>query len=135
MGEQMQPWEQSFISFRLFGNLYFIGNDGSSIHLVDTGEGLMMFDCGYRQSMDFLLEHIRALGFDPKDVKYLFLTHGHIDHFGAAKAMREKLGVKIALGEADRDYANGTRDLSYAKELGMRFQEFFEPDILLKDQD
>jgi metallo-beta-lactamase class B len=54
---------------------------------------------------------------------------------GAAKALRELTGAKIALGKEDRDYANGTLDLSYAKELDMEFSETFEPDILLSGGD
>ena len=75
------------------------------------------------------------MGLDPHDIKYILLTHGHIDHMGAAKALRELTGAKIALGKEDRDYASGTLDLSYAKELDMEFSETFEPDILLSDGD
>ena len=129
------PWEEPYLSFQIFGNLYFLGNHGASAHLVDTGDGLIMFDCGYQQGLEQTLEHIRCLGFDPMDIKLLMITHGHIDHFGAAKAIRDMTGCKIALGRADRDYATGARDLSYAKELGMTFLEYFDPDLLLDDGD
>jgi metallo-beta-lactamase class B len=75
------------------------------------------------------------MGLKLADVKYIFLTHGHIDHLGGAKALRDLTGAKIALGAEDREYANGQLDLSYAKELGMVFKETFEPDVLLHDGD
>ena len=130
-----KPWEGSFKPLRIFGNLYFVGTSPASVHIVDTGEELIMLDTGYQQSLYMVLDNIYRVGLDPHDIKYILLTHGHIDHMGAAKALRELTGAKIALGKEDRDYANGTLDLSYAKELDMEFSETFEPDILLSDGD
>jgi metallo-beta-lactamase class B len=129
------PWEGSFEPLRIFGNLYFVGTPPASVHIVDTGEGLIMLDTGYQQSLYMVIDNIYRVGLDPHDIKYILLTHGHIDHMGAAKALRELTGAKIALGKNDREYANGTLDLSYAKELDMEFSETFEPDILLSDGD
>ena len=130
-----KPWEGSFESLQIFGNLYFVGTPPASVHLVDTGEGLMMFDTGYQQSLYKVIDNVYKLGLDLHNLKYILLTHGHIDHMGAAKSLRELTGAKIVLGKEDRDYANGTLDLSYAKELDMEFFETFEPDILLSDGD
>ena len=130
-----KTWEGSFEPLRIFGNLYFVGTPPASVHIVDTGEGLIMFDTGYQQSLYMVIDNIYKVGLNPHDIKYILLTHGHIDHMGAAKALRELTGAKIALGKEDRDYANGTLDLSYAKELDMEFSETFEPDLLLSDGD
>ena len=130
-----KTWEGSFEPLRIFGNLYFVGTPPASVHIVDTGEGLIMLDTGYQQSLYMVIDNIYRVGLNPHDIKYILLTHGHIDHMGAAKALRELTGAKIALGKEDRDYANGTLDLSYAKELDMEFSETFEPDILLSGGD
>lgn len=124
-----------FPPVKMFGNLYFVGTKPASTHVVDTGEGLMVFDTGYQHSLYVMIDNIYRIGLNLADVKYIFLTHGHIDHLGGAKALRDLTGAKIALGEADRQYANGELDLSYAKELNMSFKETFEPDILLHDGD
>lgn len=130
-----KPWEGSFDPVQIFGNLYFVGTTPASVHLVDTGDGLIMFDTGYMQSLYVVIDNIYRMGLDPHSIKYIMLTHGHIDHFGAARAIKELSGAKIALGYEDREYANGALDLSYAKELDMEFSETFEPDILLSDGD
>ncbi len=130
-----KTWEGSFDPLRIFGNLYFVGTPPASVHIVDTGEGLIMLDTGYQQSLYKVIDNVYRLGLNPHDIKYILLTHGHIDHMGAAKALRELTGAKIALGKEDRDYANGILDLSYAKELDMEFSETFEPDLLLSDGD
>ncbi len=124
-----------FPPVNMFGNLYFVGTKPASTHIVDTGEGLIVFDTGYQHSLYVVIDNIYRMGLKVEDIKYIFLTHGHIDHLGGARALRDLSGAKIALGKEDREYANGALDLTYAKELGMQFKETFEPDILLNDGD
>ena len=129
------PWENDFHPFCIFGNLYFIGTEAASSHLIDTGEGLILLDSGYQHSLYLLINKIHELGFSPYEIKYILHTHGHIDHFGATRALVELTGAKTFIGKPDRDYANGKLDLSYAKELDMEFNEVFEPDVLINDGD
>ena len=42
------PWEGSFPAFKIFGNLYFVGTQPASTHIIDTGDGLIMLDSGYQ---------------------------------------------------------------------------------------
>ncbi len=135
MSKVFKPWEETFNPFKIFGNLYFVGNSDISIHVLDTGNGLIVFDTGYQHSLYITIDNMYRLGLNPHDIKYICLTHGHIDHIGAAKALKELSGAKIALGKEDRLYVNGGLDLSFAKELDMEFNEIFEPDILLSDGD
>ena len=134
MGLSQTPWTGDFAPFKIWGNLYFVGTEGASTHILDTGEGLIMFDSGYQESLYLVIHHMNMLGLDIKDVKYIFHTHGHIDHAGATAAIKKMIETKAVIGKEDREYVNGERDLSYAKELGMEMI-FFEPDILLKDGD
>lgn len=131
----VKPWEGAFPPFRIFGNLYFVGTRPASTHIVDTGEGLIMFDSGYQHSLYLVLDGMYRLGLDPRNLKYIFHTHGHIDHLGATRALIELTGARTVLGRPDREYANGKLDLTYARELGMEFHETFEPDILWEDGD
>jgi len=130
-----EPWKGYFPPFQIWGNLYFVGNKPASTHIVDTGEGLIMFDSGYQHSIYLVIDGIYQLGLNLHDLKFIFHTHGHIDHFGGTKALVELTGAKTVIGRLDREYANGTVDLSYAKELNMEYTEVFEPDILLDDGD
>ena len=131
----MMPWDGYVKPFKMWGNLYFVGTEPASVHVVDTGDGLIMFDTGYQSSLYLVINNMYELGLSPKNLKYIVLTHGHIDHMGGARALNELTGAKIFLGEADRQSANGELDLSYAKELGMSFNETFEPDVLINDGD
>ena len=129
----MRPWEGYMEPFRIFGNLYFVGTKFVSSHIIDTGDGLILIDAQYPLSVYLLTEGMRKLGLDPHDIKYVLLSHGHYDHLGGAKAIAELSGAKTVLGRADRTYANGEEDLTWAKELGYQYFEAFEPDILIDD--
>ncbi len=120
---------------RIFGNLYFVGTQPASTHIIDTGEGLIMLDSGYRQSLPLVLSHMREVGLDIKNLRYIVHTHGHIDHMGGTAELVRMTGAKTFLGKEDREYANGTLDLTYSKELGMVWDDPFEPDVLLSDGD
>lgn len=130
-----EPWIGYVKPFKIWGNLYFVGTEPASTHIIDTGAGLIMLDSGYQQSLYIVIHNMHLLGFNPLDLKYIVHTHGHIDHFGATRALVELTGARTFLGRPDRDYANGKLDLSYAKELGMEFSETFEPDVLIDDGD
>ena len=130
-----EPWKGYTKPFPIWGNLYFVGTEPASTHIVDTGDGLIMFDSGYQHSLYQVIHNMHLLGLNPLNVKYILHTHGHIDHMGATRALVELTGCKTAIGEPDREYVNGTLNLSYADELGMEFHETFEPDILLHDGD
>ena len=124
-----------YLSFKIFDGLYCIGDAGASSYIVDTGDGLLMFDTGYLEGSDRLIESIERLELDLASIKYIVHTHGHIDHFGATKRMVSLTGAKTYLGAPDRVAANGEQELSFARELGMEYTEYFEPDVLLYDGD
>lgn len=135
MASLMHPWEGYVKPFKIFGNLYFVGTEPASTHLIDTGDGLIVIDPGYPQSLYLVIHNICELGFKIKDIKYIVITHGHYDHLGAAKALQELTGAKTFLGKEDVTYANGEEDLTWAKELGTEYYEAFEPDVLISHND
>lgn len=130
-----RPWDGYMKPFKILGNLYFVGTEPASSHLINTEQGLILLDSGYPQSLYLVIQGIWEMGFNPKDIKYIIHTHGHYDHLGATKALVELCGAKTFIGEEDRDYANGRFDLTWANELGNKYYEMFEPDVLLKDGD
>ena len=131
----VHPWEGYVKPFKIFGNLYFVGTKPASTHLIDTGDGLIVIDPGFPQSLYLVINNICELGFRIKDIKYIVMTHGHYDHLGATKALKELTGAKTFIGKEDLTYANGTVDLTWAKELGTEYYEAFEPDVLISHND
>lgn len=122
-------------AFRMYKNLYFIGNEQVSVHLIDTEEGLIIIDTGYPSMKQLILDNIEKMGFDPKSICAIFHSHGHIDHFGNTEYLKEISGAKTYISRIDNDILNGKRDLSWAKELGRQPLPFFDCDVLLEDGD
>ncbi len=93
----LKPWEEPFEPFRIIGNLFFAGTVPASVHLIDTGDGLIVFDVGYQSQLHLVVDSLYRLGFDPRRIKLILITHGHIDHLGGAAALRRLSGAKIAI--------------------------------------
>ena len=85
---------------RLFGQSYYVGFKGLSVVLVRTSAGLILFDGGVPQSVRALQANIRALGFDPKQIKYIFVTEPHWDHAGGVAALARDSGATVIAGAA-----------------------------------
>ena len=114
-----KPYEGRIEPFKIIGNVYFTGTFQASSHLIDTGDGLILIDTGYSNTLYLLINSIYALGFNPKDVKYIINTHWHGDHTEGTAAMAELSGAKTLIGKDDFEKA----------------KQHFVADILVKDGD
>ncbi|MBM3497671.1 MAG: MBL fold metallo-hydrolase [Armatimonadetes bacterium] len=60
-----------------------VRNVTGSCYVVETPSGLLMVDCGLYQGARRLEElNWRPFAFSPADIRWLVLTHAHIDHSG-----------------------------------------------------
>ena len=121
--------------FKMCEKLYFVGARKVSVHMLDTTAGLVLIDAGFPDMCEQVFDSIRYLGFDPMDICAIVLTHGHIDHFGCAKEMKERTGAKLYISRIDNDIVNGKLDLSWAVELGLEREPFYDCDVLIDDGD
>ncbi len=121
--------------FQIFGNLYFVGTQKVSSHLVDTGDGLILLDTSYPQTVDLMISNIEKLGFSLKDIKILLHSHGHVDHIGGTARLVKETGAKTYIGALDEDMVTGKSSTDFAKELDIDFHGFFTPDVLLHEGD
>lgn len=113
------PWEGYMEPFRIIGNVYFVGTYQASSHLIDTGDGLILIDTGYENTLYMVVDSIHRLGFDPRDIKYIVNTHWHGDHTAGTALLAGITGAKTLIGWKDEQKA----------------LEYFTPDILLHDGD
>ena len=106
-----EPWTLAQKPFKLIENVYFVGNTWVSVYLIDTPEGLILIDCAYEENLYLLIDSIRGLGFDPKDIRHLLISHGHFDHCGAARQLQEMSNCEIWINEKDAYFFTERRDL------------------------
>jgi len=112
-------YEGAIEPFKIIGNTYFIGTTPASSHLIDTGEGLIIIDTGYSDTLFLLINSIYKLDFSPYDVKYIIHTHWHWDHTEATAALAHLTGAKTYIGKKDAE----------------KVKKYFEPDVLVSDGD
>ena len=96
-----RPWEFACEPFSIADNVYYVGNTWVGSFLLDSGKGLILIDCTMAETLYQVTESIRKLGFDPKNIKKILLTHAHYDHAGGAEALRQMTGAKLYLGKED----------------------------------
>ena len=90
------------------------GRDGC-VYLMNLGE-LVLIDTGAGWSVENIIGNIKRLGFDPKNLAKILLTHCHIDHIGGMPEIRERFGAKVYIHKLDAPpLENGDPILTAAK--------------------
>ncbi len=70
------------------------------VYLLDTSEGLSLFDCGPSSCVTALKAGLAERGYELGDVKHLLLSHIHLDHAGAAGVLvREQPELTVWVSE------------------------------------
>ena len=95
---------QKIEPFKVMDNLYYVGPGSTSVWLIPTSAGLILIDASQEPFVDYVVDNIKKLGFDPKNIKYILLTHGHLDHFGGAAKIQKLTGARVGLSAADWDF-------------------------------
>ena len=88
---------------RIYGPLYSVGPLTVCAYLMTTSEGLVLFDAGYARDGDLVPDNIRKLGFDPSEIKKVFVTHWHGDHSSGADRIAELYGAEVMVHRLDAE--------------------------------
>jgi metallo-beta-lactamase class B len=113
-------WNTASAPFTVIGNIHYVGTKTVSAWLITTPEGHFLIDGIVPQSAPLILGNIRALGFDPADVKYLLNSHAHIDHAGGLAALKRATGAIMVASTADKPILEAG-DVFYGPSMGMKF--------------
>jgi metallo-beta-lactamase class B len=92
---------QKIAPFKVFDNLYYVGPGYVGVWLIPTSAGIIMIDSAQEPYVDFVMDNVKKVGFDLKDIKYILLSHGHLDHFGGAARIQEASGARVGTTEED----------------------------------
>lgn len=74
-----------------------------NVYLLSGGEELALVDAGAGPGEGGILENVRSLGYEPAQIKHIFLTHAHADHAGGTASLAERLGARVYLSELERE--------------------------------
>ena len=121
--------------FQIFGNVYYVGDDWVCVHLIDTGDGLLLIDSGNCGATAMLIQAIWELGFKPNDVKWIIHSHGHLDHIGGAIFFKRMFGTKLYLGVPDAIMFREKPWISAIQDAYNDCDELFVPDYEIQEGD
>ena len=86
---------QKIEPFKVFDNLYYVGPCYVSVWLVTTPQGHILFDSAQEPFVDHVIANIKKVGINLRDIKYIILSHGHLDHVGGAARLQELTGARV----------------------------------------
>lgn len=121
--------------FRLYGNVWYVGDSWVCVHLIDTGDGLLLIDSGNCGATAMLVHAIWEAGFNPAGVKWIIHSHGHVDHIGGANFFRRMFGTKLYLSQPDARMFRERPELSVIHESCNDTDELFVPDYEICEGD
>lgn len=100
--------------YKTFDNLYFVGTKIHNSWALTTSQGIILIDTLYDYAIQpEIVEGLTALGLNPRDIKYVIISHAHGDHDQGAALLQSRYGAHVVMGAADWD-TTLKRDASYA---------------------
>jgi metallo-beta-lactamase class B len=95
--------ERASAPAKAFDELFWVGEKDLSAWAVGGRRGLAVIDALFDDSVEpVLVSGLRALDLDPEAIKYVIVTHGHLDHYGGASRLQERYGSRVLVSAADR---------------------------------
>jgi metallo-beta-lactamase class B len=91
--------------FKMFDNLYYVGLDFVCAYVIQTSDGLILIDTLFERFWDTPAKGMQALGLNPRDVKYIIITHGHDDHYAGLKKFKSTYAPNARVMMAEADWA------------------------------
>ena len=133
--ETHPDWSKPYPSFRIAGNLYYVGTTDLASYLIVTPKGNILINTGLASSASGIKTSIEALGFKLSDTKILLNTQAHYDHMGAMAAIKKMTGAKLMVNEGDAGTAADGGLSDYTSKGKVRDFEPVKVDRILHDGD
>jgi len=88
--------------YRIFDDLYWLGTRQHSSWALRTSEGLIILDTNFAwATQPEIIDGLTTLGLDPRDIKYVVLSHAHGDHDQGVAELQRRYGAKVVMGAPD----------------------------------
>jgi metallo-beta-lactamase class B len=90
--------------FKVFDNLYWLGTRQHSSWALQTSGGIIIIDTNFAWATEpEIIEGLTKLGLNPRDIKYVIISHAHGDHDQGAAELQKRFGAQVVMGTPDWD--------------------------------
>ncbi len=101
---------------KMFDNLYFIGTKVHSSWALKGSDGIIVIDTLFNYAVeDEMVNGLKKLHLDPRQVKYVIVSHAHSDHDEGARLFQDRYGAHVVMGTADWDGLDKAADIPGGK--------------------
>ncbi len=137
---------------KLADNVHEINLGQVKAFLIEMKDGgLILVDTGLPNSEKKIISYINSIGKSVSDIKYIFLTHSHVDHFGSVYMLQKLTGAHVGIQQNGIKFINGEAGVLLPKPkqptqfktkfmislmkvaLKVSKPKFIKPDIALKE--
>jgi len=88
--------------FKIFDNLYWLGTRQHSSWALQTSGGIVIIDTNFEWATEpEIIEGMTKLGLNPRDIKYVIISHAHGDHDQGAATLQQRYVAKVVMGTPD----------------------------------
>jgi metallo-beta-lactamase class B len=107
---------------KVFDNLYFVGGKVHSSWALTTSDGIILIDTIFPyNSEQLVVGGLQKLGLDPRNIKYVLISHAHADHIGGAELLQTRYKARVVMAAADWDtvatYPNRYKTMAPKKDV------------------
>ena len=121
---------QKIEPYKAFENVYYVGICWVSAWLITSPRGHVLIDTLYGAYTDQLVANIRAVGFDPADIKLVVVTHGHFDHAGGVAKLKSVLDPQARFAMTAEGWREGAAEAAAGRPFPWTM---IEPDLTFTD--
>ena len=88
--------------FKVFDNFYWLGTRQHSSWALQTSAGIIIIDTNFAWATEpEIIEGLTKLGLNPRDIKYVIISHAHGDHDQGAAELQKRYGAQVVMGVPD----------------------------------
>jgi metallo-beta-lactamase class B len=88
--------------YKVFDNLYWLGTRQHSSWALRTSDGIIIIDTNFAwATQPEIIDGLMKLGLNPRDIKYVLISHAHGDHDQGAAELQTRFGAKVVMGAPD----------------------------------
>jgi metallo-beta-lactamase class B len=87
---------------KLFDNMYYVGSDNNSVYAITTSEGIILINANEYYAVEAeVVEGLKTLGLDAKNIKYVVIADARAPSYGGAKYLQDHFNARVVASEAD----------------------------------
>jgi len=94
-------WTAPQAPFRIYGNTWHVGPRGLGVFLITAPTGHVLIDGGVPGGAALIEANLRTIGIDPRDIKWILVSHAHCDHAGDVAQLASTTGAEVIAGTGD----------------------------------